>query len=90
MLFPLGRACKARAPLELIYADLCGPMRTPSLKSSIYVFLIVDEYIKINWVNFLKEKAKGFQIFFEFMTLIENMFRYFIKTLHIDRGGEFQ
>ena len=61
VLFPLGPACKARSLLQLIHADLCGPMRTPSLNSSRYFFLIVDDYTRINWVIFFKEKAKAFQ-----------------------------
>ena len=28
--FPLGPVWRARVPLELIYADLCGRMKTPS------------------------------------------------------------
>ena len=47
-------------PLELIYADLCGPMKTSSLNGGKYFFIIVDDYIIMIWVYFLKEKAKAF------------------------------
>ena len=65
----------------MIHADLCGPMKTPSLNGSRYFFLIVDDYKRVSWVYFLKEKAKAFQKFVEFEALVKNMSRYFIKTL---------
>ena len=88
MPFPLGPAWSARVPLELIHADFCGPMKPLSLNSSRYFFLIVDDYTRMSWVYFMKEKAKAFKKFVEFKALVENMSGYFIKTLCIDRGGE--
>ena len=88
MPFPLGPAWRARVPLVLIHADLCGPMKPLSLNSSRYFFLIVDDYTRMSWVYFMKEKAKAFKKFVEFKALVENMSGYLIKTLCIDRGGE--
>ena len=62
-------------------------MKTPSLNGSKYFFLIVDDYIRISWVYFLKEKLEAFQKFVEFQALVENMSRYFMKSQQIDRGG---
>ena len=70
MLFPLGPAWRARAPLELIHAYLCGLMKTPSLNGSMYFFLIVDDYTSMSWIYFLKEKSMAFQKFIEFNGLV--------------------
>ena len=85
--FPLGPNWRAQAPLQLIHAYLCGPMKTPSLKGSRYFLLIVDDYTGLSWVYFLKEKSEAFQKFVEFKALFENMSRYFIKNLRIYRVG---
>ena len=47
---PLDQAWRARAPLELIHADLCEPTKTPSLNGSMYFFLVVDDYTRMSWV----------------------------------------
>ena len=36
-------AWRARAPLELMHADICGPTRTPSLNDNRYFLLFVDD-----------------------------------------------
>ena len=73
MSFPLGPAWRAKTPLELIHENLCGPMKTPSLNGSMYFFHIVDDYTRMSWVQFLKEKLEAFQNFVEFKALVENM-----------------
>ncbi len=35
---------KATSPLELVYADLLGPMQTPSLGGHMYAIGVVDSY----------------------------------------------
>ena len=84
--FPLGPPRRASTPLELIQLNLCGPIKIPCLNGSKYLFLIVDDYTRMSWVYFLKEKAKAFQKFVEFKALVENMSTDFIKTLRTDRG----
>ena len=45
--FPMGKAWRASKCLELIHADLCGPMNTKSLGGSRYFLLICGEEEKV-------------------------------------------
>ena len=44
--------------LELLHADLMGPTRTESLGEKRYIMIIVDDFSKYTWVEFLKEKSE--------------------------------
>jgi hypothetical protein len=42
--------------LELIHIDLHGPTRVISLQGDRYFMLLIDDYFRITWVTFIKEK----------------------------------
>ena len=54
---------RAKAPLELVHADICGPTRTPSLNNKRYFILFVDDYTRMMWLYFLNAKSEAFSIF---------------------------
>ncbi|XP_073019466.1 uncharacterized protein [Primulina eburnea] len=80
---------RAKVPLELVHADVCEPMQTPSINNYRYFLLFVDDYTRMMWVYILKEKSEAFPKFIEFKTLVENQNGKKIKILRTDRGGEF-
>ena len=43
-------------PLEIIHIELCGPTRTKILQGDCYLMLLIDDYTRMTWVAFLKEK----------------------------------
>ncbi|KAL0455828.1 UNVERIFIED_CONTAM: hypothetical protein Slati_0922000 [Sesamum latifolium] len=45
--FPSGTSWRAKAVLELIHTDVCGPMRTPSHEQNIYFILFIDDYSRM-------------------------------------------
>jgi hypothetical protein len=51
--------------------------------------LIIDDYSRITWVSFLKEKAEAFEKFKKFKALTENQIGKRLKEVRSDRGGEF-
>ena len=55
--FPIEKAWRASTCLELIHADLCGPMNTKSFGGSRYFLLFIDDFNRISWVYFLKFKS---------------------------------
>ena len=87
--FHVGRSRRASHCLELIHADLCGPMQTNSLGGSIYFLLFIDDYSRMSWVYFLQHKSETFQKFQMFKAMVENQSGCHIKVLRTDRGGEF-
>ena len=42
--------------LELVHTDLCGPSRVKSLQGDRYFMLLIDDYSRLMWVTFLREK----------------------------------
>jgi transposase InsO family protein len=51
--------------------------------------LIIDDYSRLTWVAFLKEKDEAFEKFKIFKALTENQTRKRLKAVRSDRGGEF-
>lgn len=75
--------------LEVVHTDLCGPMEKKSLGLARYYLLFVDDYSRMCFVYFLKEKNEVFKYFREFKTQVENQQSQKIKILRSDNGGEF-
>lgn len=87
--FPRTSAYRANEPLELVYADLCGPICPPTLGGSRYYLLIVDDCSRLMWVTMLKQKLEVLTHFKKFKCLAEAEKGMKIKCLKSDRGGEF-
>lgn len=87
--FPIGKAWRASECLELIHADLCGPMSTESLGGSNYFLLFTDDFSRMSWVYFLKSKSEAFENFRKFKAMVEKQSEASVKVLRTDRGGEF-
>ena len=62
---------------------------TKSLQGEYYFMLLIDDYTKMTWVTFLKEKSEAFMKFKAFKALVENEINHKIKCLRSDNGGEF-
>ena len=68
-------------PLELVHTDLCGPSRTKILQGYSYFMLFIDDFARMAWVYFLKQKYDAFNKFKTFIGVK-------IKFLRSDNGGE--
>jgi hypothetical protein len=51
--------------------------------------LLIDDYTRMTWVSFLKNKSEAFEKFKAFKALVENETDLKIKCLRSDNGGEF-
>eukprot|EP00253_Pinus_taeda_P030419 PITA_30419 len=67
--FPSGKSIKAKAPLEIIHSDLCGPVQAASLVGSQYFLTFIDDFTRKTWVYFLKNKSEVFEKFRNFKAL---------------------
>jgi len=80
------RACRK---LELQHFNLCGPLFVPSAIGNKYIMILIDDYSRMCWVYFLKNKFECFAKFKEFHVMIEKEANAHIGTLHSDNGGEY-
>lgn len=87
--FPSRARFEASEKLELIYADICGPISPVTPGGNRYFLLFVDDFSRKMWVYLLKEKSDAFLVFKRFKVLVENRTERRIKMLRTDRGGEF-
>lgn len=87
--FPQQASFRAEKTLQLVHADICGPITPATLAGNKYFLLLVDDFSRMMWVYMLKEKSDAFNAFKKFKSVVENECDSKIKTLRTDRGGEF-
>ena len=66
---------------------LCGPSRKEGTRRYRYFMLAIDDYSRLTWVSFLKEKYEAFEKFKVFKALDENQTGKRLKAVRYDRGG---
>ncbi|KAL0435045.1 UNVERIFIED_CONTAM: Retrovirus-related Pol polyprotein from transposon RE1 [Sesamum radiatum] len=64
-------------------------MRTPSHEQNRYFILFIDDYSRMTWIYFMREKPEIFKIFKKFKNLVKNQSGQRIKVLISDRGKEY-
>ncbi|KAL9444243.1 hypothetical protein AB3S75_017429 [Citrus x aurantiifolia] len=87
--FPVNKAWRAVEKLQLIHTDVCGPMRTASLNGNRYFMVLIDDFSRMCWVYFLKQKSEVASVFWKFKTWIENQSGCKIKVIRSDNGTEY-
>lgn len=50
-------------PLEIIHTDLWDPTRTCRINGERYFMLVIDDYSRMTWVTFFREKYEAFDRF---------------------------
>lgn len=83
------KGTRSEAVLELVHADVCGPMEQVSIGSSRYFLLFVDDFSRMAFVYFLKAKSEVYKYFKEFKAFVERQTGRKLKVLRTDNGGEF-
>uniref|UniRef100_A0A2N9ICE2 Integrase catalytic domain-containing protein n=1 Tax=Fagus sylvatica TaxID=28930 RepID=A0A2N9ICE2_FAGSY len=87
--FPKEASTRANKPLQLVHADVCGPIKPSSLGKNNYFLLFIDDFSRKTWIYFLKQKSEVFGAFKKFKAFVEKQSDQEIKALRSDRGGEF-
>jgi hypothetical protein len=87
--FKSKSSTSTKKPLQLFHMYLCGPSRQEGTGKENYFMLIIDDYSRLTWVSFLKEKAEAFEKFKIFKDLTENQRGKRLKEVRSYRGGEF-
>ncbi|KAM0985723.1 hypothetical protein ACFX13_013181 [Malus domestica] len=87
--FPVGDTWRAKAPLQMVHKDICGPLDPMSYGGNRYFITFIDDFSRKTWVYFLKEKSAALKIFKEFKALTEAESNHKLVTVRSDRGGEY-
>lgn len=86
--FP-NQGSRANGTLEVVHADVYGPLEVLLIGKSRYFVILNDDYTKMSFVYFLKTKDGVYLSFAEFKSLVENQTEKKIKILRSDNGAEF-
>ena len=87
--FPSKNSWRASEKLQLIHTDVCGPISEASLNGSRYFLLFIDDYSRMWWVYFLKQKSEVADVFSSFKAMVENQAKSSIKIIRSDNGTEY-
>ncbi|KAJ9565209.1 hypothetical protein OSB04_001175 [Centaurea solstitialis] len=77
-------------PLDMLHMDLCGPMRVESLARKKYMLVLVDEYSRYTWLEFLRAKSDAADLIIAFIKRIQVLLGRQVKKLRSDNGTEFR
>ncbi|KAK2410100.1 putative mitochondrial protein [Trifolium repens] len=76
--------------LELLHMDLMGPMQVESLGGKRYILVVVDDFSRYTWVNFIREKSDAFDVFKELCIQIQREKCSNVVRIRSDHGREFE
>jgi hypothetical protein len=80
---------RASKQLQLVHADICGPILPKSNNGKRYVITFIDDYNRKTWAYFLSEKSEALAMFKKYKVFVEKEIEDEICCLRTDRGGEF-
>ncbi|GJX71877.1 putative ribonuclease H-like domain-containing protein, partial [Tanacetum coccineum] len=75
--------------LHTLHMDLCGPMRVHSINGKKYILVIVDDYSRFTWVNFLRSKDETPEFVINFLKQIQVGLNKAVRYIRTDNGTEF-
>ena len=81
-----GTMERASDLLEIIHADVCGPMSVDARGGYRYFLTFTDELNRYGYIYLMKHKSETFEKFKQFQSEVENHHNKKIKFLRSDQG----
>ena len=76
----LEKGERAKAPLEIIHGDICGPLNVKARGGYEYFVTFIDDYSRYGYAYLMHKKSKVFEKFKEFRSEVEKQLNSSIKT----------
>ncbi|CAM8877197.1 unnamed protein product [Rhodiola kirilowii] len=77
------------APFELVHSDVWGPCPVPSVPGFRYFVTFVDDFSRMTWIYFMKNRSELFQHFSSVCAEIQTQFGVPVKILRSDNAKEY-
>ena len=75
--------------LDLIHADVCGPISTHDRGGLIYFTSFIDDFSRYGYLYLMRNKYEAFEKFKELRNEVKRQLWRSIRTLRSNRGGEY-
>ena len=75
---------------QLLHMDLMGPVEVDSFSGKRYAYVVVDDFSRYTWINFLKEKSETFGVLKTLHVSILNLYGTSVLRIRSDHGTEFE
>ncbi|CAJ2633438.1 unnamed protein product [Trifolium pratense] len=76
--------------LELLHMDLMEPMQTESLGGKRYAYVVVNDFSRYTWINFIGKKSETFDVFKDLCILLQREKNNVVLRIRSDHGKEFE
>ncbi|GJT97850.1 retrovirus-related pol polyprotein from transposon TNT 1-94, partial [Tanacetum coccineum] len=75
--------------LQLLYMDMCGPMRVEIINGKRFILVIVDDHSRSTWVKFLRTKDEAPKIIIKFLKQAQASLKAIVRYLRTDNDTKF-
>ncbi|GKB28011.1 retrovirus-related pol polyprotein from transposon TNT 1-94, partial [Tanacetum coccineum] len=75
--------------LHTLHMDLCGPLRVQSINGKKYILVIVDDYSRFTWVNFMRSKDETPAFVINLLKQLQVSLNKTVRFVRTDNGTEF-
>ncbi|WVZ04379.1 hypothetical protein V8G54_025185 [Vigna mungo] len=80
---------RSKERLEVLHSDVCGPIEPPTVAGNRYFVTFIDEFNRMVWVSFMRQKNEVLGIFKHFKKQAKGEIERRIKLIRTDGGGEY-
>ena len=87
--FLTNKAWKVTKNLQLVHTDVCGLMRTLSFSNNKYFIIFIDDYTRMCWIYFLRQKYEVASMFWKFKVWAKNQSSCKMKVIRSDNDTEY-
>ncbi|KAI3771213.1 hypothetical protein L6452_02372 [Arctium lappa] len=77
-------------PLHMLHVDLCGPISVQSLAGKKYILVLIDEFSRYTWIEFIRAKSDVPEILIRLLKRLQVLFNSKVQKLRSDNGTEFR
>ncbi|KAI3758667.1 hypothetical protein L6452_06238 [Arctium lappa] len=77
-------------PLQMLHVDLCGPISVQSLGGKKYILVLIDEFSRYTWVEFVRKKSDVPEVLINLIKRIQVLYDCRVQRIRSDNGTEFK
>ncbi|KAI3715136.1 hypothetical protein L6452_22105 [Arctium lappa] len=77
-------------PLHMLHVDLCGPISVQSLAGKKYILVLIDEFSRYTWIEFIRAKSDVPERLIRLLKRLHVLFSSKFQKLRSDNGTEFR